>query len=163
MPFGKSWYCQFYWQNRRFTFGVGRVTRPKADAKATKAGEIVELLERGVLKLPDGMSVAAFVKHEGHPPSLAESQKISQKSSVGELRDGYLKVHPEAQESKTLYTSRIHLNHLVETLGTDFDLRKLELSHLQKHVDRRCSKISPSTAAKEISTFRRTPGTRACR
>jgi hypothetical protein len=91
---GNSWYCQFYWRDRRFTFAVGRVTKPQAEAKATKAGEIVELLERGVLKLPDGMGVAAFVRHDGHPPASAESQKVSQKSALGELRDAYLRVHP---------------------------------------------------------------------
>jgi hypothetical protein len=151
---GNSWYCQFYWQNRRFTFAVGRVTRPQAEAKATKAGEIVELLERGVLKLPDGVDVAAFVRHEGQPLAPAESQKAQQKSSLGELRDTYLRAYGEAHEAKTLYTARIHLNHLVATLGKEFDLRTLDLAHLQKHVDRRCQKVAPATAAKEISTFR---------
>lgn len=151
---GKSWYCQFYWQDRRFTFGIGRVTEPQAEAKATKAGEIVELLERGVLKLPDGVDVKTFVKHDGHPPAEAQSQKISQKAALGDLRDAYLKAHREAQEVKTLYTARIHLNHLVATLGRNFDLRTLELAHLQKHVDRRCPKVSPATAGKEIATFR---------
>jgi hypothetical protein len=151
---GNAWYCQFYWQNRRFTFAVGRVTRPQAEAKATKGGEIVELLERGVLKRPEGVDVAAFIKHDGHPPAPAESQKVSQKSCLGELCEGYLGAHGGAQEAKTLYTARIHLNHLIATLGRGFDLRRLELSHLQKHVDRRCLKVSPVTAAKEFSTFR---------
>jgi hypothetical protein len=127
---GKSWYCQFYWQNRRYTFGIGRVTKPQAEAKATKAGEIVELLERGTLKVPEGVDIRAFVKHDGYPPAHAESQKISQKAILGGLRDGYLRAHEQSQEAKTLYTARIHLNHLVATLGTNFDLRKLELSHL---------------------------------
>jgi integrase len=151
---GNSWYCQFYWRDQRFTFAVGRVTKPQAEAKATKVGEIVELLERGVLKLPDGMGVSAFVKHDGHPPAPVESQKVSQKSALGELRDAYLKAHEASQEVKTLYTAKIHLNHLVATLGKAFDLRTLELAHLQKHIDRRCPKVSPSTASKEISTFR---------
>jgi hypothetical protein len=149
-----SWYCQFYWQNRRYTFAVGQVTRPQAEAKATKAGEIVELLERGVLKLLEGVDVAAFVKHDGHPPAPAESQKVPHKATLGELRDSYLTAHGQALEAKTLYTARIHLNHLVGTLGRGFDLRNLELSHLQTHVDRRCSKVSPATAAKEISALR---------
>ena len=151
---GNSWYCQFYWQNRRFTFAVGRVTKPQAEAKATKVGEIVELLERGVLKLPAGMDVTAFVKHEGQPPAPAESQKVSQKSSLGELRDVYLRAHEASLEVNTLYTAKIHLNHLVATLGKGFDLKTLELAHLQKHVDRRCAKVSPATAAKEIATLR---------
>ena len=64
---GNSWYCQFYWRDQRFTFAVGRVTKLQAEAKATKAAEIIELLERGVMKLPEGIGVAAFVKHNGHP------------------------------------------------------------------------------------------------
>jgi integrase len=151
---GNSWYCQFYRRNNRFTFTVGRVTKLQAEAKATRVDEIVGLLERGVLKLPDGMEVDAFVRHDGQPPAPAESQKLSQKSALGELRDAYLKAYEDAHEAKTLYTARIHLNHLVATLGKGFDLRKLELEHLQKHVDRRCPKVSPATAGKEISTFR---------
>jgi integrase len=151
---GKTWNCQFYWQHHRFTFAVGRVTRPQAEAKATKADEIVDLLKRGVLSLPEGVDVATFVRHDGHPPAPVESQEASRKATLGELCDDYLTAHGQAQEAKTIYTARIHLNHLVETLGRGFDLRKLELSHLQRHVDRRCSKVAPATAAKEIATFR---------
>ena len=151
---GGGGYCQFYWQNRRFTFAVGRVTKPQAEAKATKVDEIVGLLERGVLKLPDGIEVADFVRHDGQPPAPVESQKISQKSALGELRDAYLKAYGQAHEARTLYTAKIHLNHLVTTLGQGFDLRALDLAHLQKHIDRRCPKVSPATAGKEISTFR---------
>ena len=49
---GNSWYGQFYWRDERFTFAIGRVTEPQAQAQATKAGEIVDLLQRGVLKIP---------------------------------------------------------------------------------------------------------------
>ena len=107
-----------------------------------------------MLKLPEGMGVSAFVKYDGHPLAPVESQKVSQKSALGELRDTYLKAHEASQEVKTHYTAKIHLNHQVATLGKGFDLRTLELSHLQKHIDRRCPKVSPATASKEISTFR---------
>ncbi|ODU00289.1 MAG: hypothetical protein ABS79_03625 [Planctomycetes bacterium SCN 63-9] len=151
---GNSWYCQFYWLNRRHTFSVGRVSDGQAEAKATKATELIELLERGVLKLPVGVDIATFVKHDGQPPAPAESQKVPQKSTLGELRDAYLKAHEASQEAKTLYTAKIHLAHLIRTLGEGFDLRTLDLPHLQKHVDRRCPKVSPATASKEISTLR---------
>src|SRR3954447_25985953 len=80
---GNSWYCQFYCQNRRLTFSVGRVTKPQAEAKATRAGEIVELLERGVMRIPDGMDVAAFVKHDGRPPARP-----------GGIAEGFAEVRP---------------------------------------------------------------------
>jgi integrase len=151
---GNSWYCQFYWQNRRFTFAIGRVTKSQAEAKATKVDELVDLLDRGVLRLPEGLGVAAFVKHDGQPPLRQESQKISQKLSLGDLQESYLQAHQASQEEKSLYTAKIHLNHLIETLGKNFEVAALELGDLQKHVDRRCRKVTPATVAKEISTFR---------
>ena len=39
-------------------------------------------------------------------------------------------------------------------MGEKFDPRVTELADLQRHVDRRCPKVSPATAAKELSTFR---------
>ena len=151
---GQSWYCQFYWQNRRYTYSVGRVTKNQAEAKATKTDEIVDLLDRGVLKVPEAVDVATFVKFDGHPPVAEESQKVSQKTHLSEIFENYLTAHAAAQEAKSLYTARIHLKHLAETLGPKFDLRKLELAHLQKHVNRRCPAVSPTTAEKEIATLR---------
>ena len=65
---GQSWYCQFYRQNRRYTFSVERVTKKQAETKAAKTVEIVGLLDRGVLKAPEAVDVATFVKHDGRPP-----------------------------------------------------------------------------------------------
>ena len=151
---GNSWYCRFYWRDRRHTFSVGRASPAQAEARAVRAQELVDLLERGVLSLPEGVGVADFVKHDGRPPAPAGSQKVSQKATLGALRGRYLESHEASQEAKTLYTAKIHLNHLVETLGEDFDLAALGLPHLPRHVDRRCAKVSASTASKEISTLR---------
>ncbi|QDV33713.1 tyrosine-type recombinase/integrase [Tautonia plasticadhaerens] len=151
---GNCWYCQFYWRRRRHTFSVGRVTPAQAEARASRAQEIVDLLERGVLKLPDGVDVAAFVRHDGQPPAPLARQMASQTLTLAELRDAYLSAHGAAHEAKSLYTARIHLDHVVETLGAKFDPRTTELADLQRHVDRRCPGVSPVTAAKELSTLR---------
>jgi len=44
----------------------------------------VGLLDRGVLKVPEAVDVATFVKHDGHPPVAEESQKVSQKTHLRE-------------------------------------------------------------------------------
>ena len=82
------------------------------------------------------------------------NRRSFRRSPLGELRDAFLSAHKASQEVKTLCTAKIHLNHLVATLGKGFDLRSLDLAHLQKHIDRRCPKVSPATAPKEVSTFR---------
>lgn len=152
---GNSWYCQFYWRDRRFTFSIGRVTKPQAEAKATKAGEIVELLERGMLKLPDGVKVADFVKYEGQPPAPVESQKPSQKFTLGTLRDRFIEARRGGREQSTQKTSAIHFKHLVATFGERFPLPELTQGHLQRHIERRAGGgISATTIRKEITTLR---------
>lgn len=151
---GRSWYCQFYWQNRRYTYAVGRVTTNQAEAKATRTDEIIDLLDRGLAKLPENCDIVTFVKYDGHPPIAEESQKVSKKTHLADIFDGYITSHEAALESKTLYTVRIHLKHLAETLGLKFDLKRLDLPDLQKHVTRRCASVSPVTAEKEIATLR---------
>jgi hypothetical protein len=89
----------------------GRVTEPQAQAKATKAGEIVALLERGVLKLPEGVNAADFVRYDGQPPP-AESQKLTLES----LRDRFTEARRVGRERSTRYTTGIHFKHLVATL-----------------------------------------------
>jgi hypothetical protein len=132
---GKSWYCQFYWRNHRHTFAVGRLSEPQARAKATKAGEIVELLERGVIKLPEGVEVAAFVKYDGQPPAAVESQKVSQNIALGTLRDRFIDARRGGREKSTQKTTGTHFKHLVATLGERFPLSKLTRAGNLRHDD----------------------------
>jgi integrase len=133
---------------------VGRVTKNQAEAKATRTDEIIDLLDRGLAKLPENCNIVTFVKYDGNPPIAEESQKVSKKSHLADIFDGYIAAHDAALEPRTLYTVRIHLKHLSETLGPKFDLKKLDMPDLQQHVTRRCYLVSPVTAEKEIATLR---------
>jgi len=133
----QSWYCQFYWQDRRYTYAVGRVTRSQAEAKATRTDEIVELLSRGLTKIPDNCDVVTFVTHDGHPPIAEESQKVQNKTRLVDVFESYIAAHVVALKTNTLNTVKIHQKHLIQTLGTKFDLKKLDLPDLQKHFNRR--------------------------
>jgi hypothetical protein len=64
-------------------------------------------------------------------------------------------------EDNSLGTVRMHLKHFVKTLGADFPIQTLTLTHLQDHVERRAKKkghfkkpISPVTLKKEMASFR---------
>jgi integrase len=66
-----------------------------------------------------------------------------------------------ALEANTLTTTRIHLNHLVATLGAQFPLRGLATADLQRHVDRRKAMktkrgrfLSPVTIRMEVAGLR---------
>ena len=84
---------------------------------------------------------------ESHPPAITFAQ----------FRDGYLKtVGNGSVEKNTLYTSKIHLAHLAETLGERFPIESLAHADLQRHVTRRCASktIAAITIKKELDTLR---------
>jgi hypothetical protein len=131
------------------------MTRPQAEARATRAGEIVELLERGLLKLPDGVKAADFVKHDGQPTAMAASQKPSQRLTLAVLRDRFIEARRGGREPSTQETSRIHFKHLVGTFGERFSVSELSQADPQRHIERRAEVgISATTVRKEVTTLR---------
>lgn len=65
-----------------------------------------------------------------------------------------------AVEQNSLYTAKIHMNHVMRLIGRRFEINCLKLSTLQKYVNsrskekgRRNKRISPTTIHKELTTF----------
>ncbi len=150
---GDSWYCQFMFQRQRYTYTIGGVEEAEAKTTAAKIDYILMRIRQRLLELPLGMDIISFIEHDGKPPPDAKPEmKIT---PFKELRKAYLEVFGNgALENNTLYTAKIHLNHLAETLGEKFPLNSLSLSHLQRHVDRRRKEVSGVTIKKEIDSFR---------
>ncbi len=149
---GGSYRIYFRYQGKQVTFPLGKVTKQEADAKAAQAEYLLMRLKQRLIELPPGVRIADFLQHDGKAP--VGSVPATKPTKLGDLRDRFLSSHAGAHEKNTLYTARIHFGHLVATLGRNFDLRMLELANLQGHIDRRCPKVSPATAGKEIATFR---------
>src|SRR5436305_8706791 len=53
---GDAFYCTFRFQGRRYYFTVGNVPEAQALAKGAEVDETLDLLERGRLSIPDGVS-----------------------------------------------------------------------------------------------------------
>ncbi|CAN5911964.1 hypothetical protein BH23PLA1_BH23PLA1_39750 [soil metagenome] len=156
---GAGWYCQFVHRGKRHTFAIGRVTREAAERKAGKVEELLDLLKRGIVRLPAGMDVVAFMRHDGRPPEAEAPARDGM--TLGRLRDQYLEVHEHSLEESTLEGIRLHFRHLVATLGERFPIDGLTSADLQGHVDRRAvakgtrgRRLSPATIRKEIVTLR---------
>ena len=84
---------------------------------------------------------------ESAPPEITFAQ----------LRDGYLKtIGNGSVEKNTLYTSKIHLAHLADTLGERFPIVSPCPCRLQRHVIRRCASktVAAITIKKELDTLR---------
>lgn len=150
---GGSWYCQFKYQQQRHTLTLGKVDESEAKATAARIDYILMRIRQRLLAVPTGMNIITFIEHDGKPPAPSQSALVS--TPFSELREAYLKTFGNgALEKNTLYTAKIHFQHLGETLGAQFTMDTLALSHLQRHVDRRQKKVAGVTIKKEIDTLR---------
>ncbi len=73
---GSAFYCQSFYQNKRYTVTVGRVSQAQAEAFVTRTEELIGLLKRGRLTLPEGVSITDFVLRDGR---LAEKAKVEER------------------------------------------------------------------------------------
>lgn len=151
----------FRWGQRKLKKTVKTTDRDAADSALARFKENWRLLERGRLELPPGADIGTFLlsdgKLNGHPFANAPIHL----PILGELRDAYVKVHANgAMEENSLATVKMHLRHVIATLGASFQIRALTLGDLQKHIDRRAGKryrgrlLSAVTLRKEIASFR---------
>ena len=90
-----------------------------------------------MLTMPPGMDIVTFLRHDGKPPDTTP-ESAPPEITFAQFRDGYLKtIGNGAVEKNTLYTSKIHLAHLADTLGERFPIASLAHADLQRHVTRR--------------------------
>lgn len=150
---GDAYYCTFRFQGRRYYFAFGQVSEEQAKAKGVEVDEILDLLERGRLTVPEGVRLEDFVAASGKAPTTAARPKTI---TSRQLFDQYLATHANGTiEESSLGTAKTHLNQITESIGDRFRVQQLTLLNLQEHVDRRRKKgISPVTLKKEIATFR---------
>jgi integrase len=149
----------FYHLGRRYAARLKTANEREAEAIAGSVERTLQLLQQRVLVLPEGADLVTFVLSGG---KQAEKPKPPPKPlTLGELRDLYVAAHSlGAMEANSLQTVRMHLNHVVTTLGAQFAVAKLTLEDLQRHVERRARKryrgrpLSPVTLRKEMASFR---------
>src|SRR5262249_8606073 len=131
---GDGYYCTFRFQGRRFYFAVGNVPEHQARAKGAEVDEILALISRGRLEVPDGVPLEEFVAAGGKVPVVSARPETV---TARQLFDHYLTTHANGTvEENSLGTSRSHLNQLTESLGERFRIQGLTLLNLQEHVDR---------------------------
>lgn len=121
------------------------------------------LLEQEALQIPEGADVPAFILSGGR--AVRPTSKNGHGNGVvtlEELRDRYIETMSIGTvEENTLETLKMHLRHVLKTIGTQFPLQSLNLNHLQEHVNVRAKakghrgrKLSAATLRKEIASFR---------
>ncbi len=151
----------FRWAGRKLKKTVKTSGRKEAEAILARFEENIQLIERGRLSLPVGADIGTFLLSDGKLTAKPSPVPPVCPLTLNELRDAYLAVHSNgAMESNSLDTVRLHLRHVATTLGATFPIETLEVSHLQRHVDRRARKVyrgrplSAVTLRKDITSLR---------
>ncbi len=155
----KTYRVVFMYAGKKYAYSLDTGDQAMAEALRGGVEKTLMLMGQGLLRLPDGADVIAFVKTGGkveEPPS-----PVVERLTLKKFVDGYLASQANgAIEENSLATLRLHLRHFTGTFGERFDIQNLTLADLQRHVDARARKryrgkpLSPVTLRKEMATFR---------
>jgi site-specific recombinase XerD len=151
----------FRWGGRKLKKTVKTANRGAAESALARFEENLHLVERGRLELPAGADFGTFLLSDGKLNGQLAAAPPVHVLSLGELRDMYIEVHSNgAMEENSLATVRMHLRHVIASLGNSFRVGSLTPSDLQRHIDRRARKryrgrpLSAVTLRKEMASFR---------
>jgi integrase len=148
----------FEYQRKQRVFTIGRVSEAEAKAKADQVDYLLMRLSQGLLALPPGGDIVAFVRHDGLTPQQAPVTRGE--PTLADLRDRYIETHEASLQHHTMRGVRRHFRHLCRLLGDGFPIRKLSLADLQGYVEKRSKArgrsgpLTPATIKKEIVTLR---------
>ena len=158
MQQGERFYCQFIYLGKRHCFSLGKVPRDEAEAKINQADYLLMRLKQGLLQIPPGMDIIAFLEFDGKPPVQPVASRGA--PTLKFLRDEYLRVHRGSLEASTVSGIELHFKHLVSILGEGFPIKQLDQAALQTFATKRSAMkyrgrlISSATVKKELITLR---------
>lgn len=143
----------FRFQGQQHFVTLGKVEEVEAEGTKARYEHLLRLLDQKLLTLPSGLDVETFLLHDGKAPATATTP--AKETPFSDLRDAYLQTFSNgALEENTLYTAKIHLDHIATTLGEKYVMQGLAHADLQRHIDRRCKNVAGITVKKEIDTLR---------
>jgi integrase len=152
---GKKYRLSFRYGGELFRHSLGVESQKEADESLAVVERNLRLLEEGILDLPRGADLPLFLLSGG---KLTARPEVHEVVTLGGLIDLYMGAHVGAKEKNTLYTARIHANHLRKTLGDGFAIQSLTAADLQSHIQRRAKAkgrggkpLRPYTIKKEIT------------
>ena len=163
-----GWYrVVFNYGGKKYRKGLKTTNATVADAVVGGIKRTILMLEQGFLQIPEGADVLTFILSGGKtvqsflmPP--APEEPTPEPVTLEQLRDKYVETMSiGAIEKTTLDTIKMHIRHIIKTLGEHFHLESLALHHLQGHVNRRAKDkglhggpLSSYTLRKEIASLR---------
>ena len=141
---GGSWRIGFRFEDRKLGFTLNEVSEADAIAYVASTEELLRLLRRNVIALPDGCTIEDFLLYKGKPPARVTAEH-AEVMTLTELRDHYLEAQADKLEENTLDGIRLHFRHLARILGPNTVVTTISRANLQSYVNKRASEwIDPN-------------------
>ena len=142
----KNWRIVFRYQNAKHSFSVGEVNKTVAKTFENTTEELLGLLKRKMITLPEGCNIEEFMLHRGQPPASATIlHDVNAELTLIGLREAYIASQEGKLEETTLSAIRLHFGHLVRIMGGNQLIAALKRSHVQSYADTRANEwIDPN-------------------
>lgn len=155
---GKLFHLAFRIGDRKFKKSLKTANPNDAASMATRIERRLALIEQGDLSIPPDADLMTFLLSDG---KLARPVELTGGITLKTLCDQYLDALPNGSlESNTVYTLKIHLNHLKQVLGERLAVDRLTFAGLQRYVDARSRQagrhgksVSAVTIKKELTSL----------
>jgi integrase len=135
-----SWRVVFRYKGEKRHYTIGEVTPAEAHVYKATTEELLRLLNRNLLNVPQGCIIEKFMLHRGHPPEdvcRPAAGGASANITLAELREGYRKAQEGKLEQTTLDVTAQHFAHFLRLLGGASELALMTRGDVQGYVDTR--------------------------
>lgn len=149
---------RFRYQGRQVNCSLHTKDRRRAKALCERVDEMLCLLDRGRITIPDSAESIAFLLSDGQV-----KQSVSRDRNLGFAK--FFATYQERlpvgrKEESTLRGERLHIKHFMRLLGPNRTVQSITKADLQQYVAKRLKEcyrgrpIQPDTVRKELVTLR---------
>ncbi len=149
---------RFYYGGVEYKRSIKTMHKKTAFGIQARIEETIRLLEQGRLEIPPGADPAVFILSDG---KMTGKAVVPRSLTLADLFATYREKYPAgAKETSTIYTERIHCNHLQRLLGGKTIAQTLTPASIQDYIECRSQErwrgktIKAPTVKKEIDTLR---------
>jgi integrase len=157
-PLSSVYRIRFRYHGRQINRSLRTKERRAARAACDRVGEMLDLVERGLVSVPPSADPIAFVLSDGR---VERHVSDSHRLGLADFFATYQERLPEGRkEPTTLKGERLHVRHFQRHLGVNRVVQSITKANLQEYVVKRLKErhrgrpIRPDTVRKELVTFR---------
>jgi len=134
---GGSYRVVFRFGGHKFSRGLSTSNQTAALSVLARLEDNLRRIELGVLAVPEGADIAAFLLSDGRVEQRPQPQGVPN-LTLQQLFDHYFAAIPQGNlEPPTIQGMKIYEGHLIKHFGRRFQVRTLTMTQLQQYVEKR--------------------------